>query len=138
MSTVNQVEIQTGIFYEIHPDHRNKTRNKSQWIIKIEEERSCFNKTIENSWINKNVGWGLHFENDILSYLGFAQDHITKIFIAKFVDGSNSNHWHGYPADHHRNNDDIPSQKILHLWLDAKVLSSPKIRKILRGQPCSL
>jgi len=69
-------------------------------------------------------------------YLGVAQDHATQIFIAKFVGAGGV--WHGYPADHQQNQRDIPDESVLLKWMDLKVLSPAKVRKVLRGQLCLL
>ena len=138
MPNVDQEEIRTGVFYSHHPDHRNNSVNKSQWEISKEQEKECFIHVIEQTWIINNVGWGFHFHDNIISYLGKAQDHRTLVFIAKFVDGTNSNIWHGYPSDHQQNQADIPLRPILQCWLNNNILNRAKIRKISKGQPCNL
>jgi hypothetical protein len=84
------------------------------------------------------VGWGLHLPNATVEYLGVDCSGTYSLFIAKFVDGNRKGHWHGYPGDPQRHAADIPNPDVLRSWLDDKILSAAKIRKIARGQPCSL
>lgn len=88
-------------------------------------------------WHSNDDAWGLHFVNGAVDYLGVAQDHATPVFIGKFV-MDRSGTWHGYPADHRRNQQDIPSETIQKQWLDGQVLPVPKLRKISKGQRCVL
>jgi hypothetical protein len=46
--------------------------------------------------------------------------------------------WHGYPADTTRNNHDIPDSKSLNNWIIEGYINKAKMRKIIRGQKCSL
>ena len=116
--------------------HRSAGSQRSQWTISIPEERTCFQKCIENLWLLQDTGWGLHFPAGFPEYLGVAEDQETSLFIARFVGKSGA--WHGYPADHQRNFQDIPDGTILSNWLGRKLLGAAKIRKITRGQPCRL
>ena len=122
--------------YSTNPQHRNKTKGKSQWLISLTQEGACFNTTYANQWIENDSGWGLHYSDGVLNYLGLAQDHTTQVFMAKFV--GNQGTWHGYPADHQQNQQDIPMERILAIWMKTNVLSPAKIRKIMKGQPCRL
>ena len=56
--------------------------------------------------------------------------------MAKFV--GNRDIWYGYPADHQRNQQDIPTERVRRIWMQGGVLTPAKIRKITRGQPCRL
>lgn len=122
--------------YRTNPVHRNGTQGKSQWKITTPEELACFRATIEKQWVLGDIAWGLHAPAGTLEYLGVAEDHETLVFIAKFV-GKQAN-WHGYPADHQRNFQDIPDGMILECWMNLKLLAAAKARKLLRGQPCCL
>lgn len=122
--------------YQPNPVHRNGTQEKSQWRITTPEELACFQATVENQWRLGNVGWGLHSPAGTPEYLGVAEDHATMVFIAKFV--GKQAIWHGYPADHQRNFQDIPDGTILDIWMKLNLIAAAKARKILRGQPCRL
>ena len=122
--------------YAPNPQHRNKTKGKSQWSISRAQEVACFDTTHANQWVENNNGWGLHYSAGVPDYLGLAQDHTTRVFIAKFV--GNQGIWHGYPADHQQNQQDIPTERILAIWMKTNVLRPAKIRKIMKGQPCRL
>ena len=122
--------------YSPNPQHRNGTWGKSQWLISLADEFGCFNTAHANDWIENDTGWGLYLSNEVPNYLGLAQDHITKVFIAKFV--GDQGIWHGYPADHQQNHQDIPTEQVLMRWMEANLFSPAKVRKIVRGQPCRL
>jgi len=138
MVHVRSHRLAPDIIYQVHPDHRNGTRGKSQWTISEQAELDMFDNVLGHGRLHSDVGWGLYIDNGRVDYLGVAQDHYRKVFVAKFVDGSQNNCWHGYPADHQRNVSDIPAPYILQEWLDANLLRCAVIRKIMRGQPCNL
>jgi hypothetical protein len=138
MAIVPTTRIAAGIWYAHNPLHRNRTRGKSQWTIDELAELESFRRSLNRAWLMSNVGWGLHFENNKVTYLGIAEDNIRRVFVAKFINDEPNSTWHGYPADHQRNQQDIPARIILKDWLDRSILSPPKIRKLARGQPCSL
>ena len=87
-------------------------------------------------WLVGKIGWGLHLAAGKPDYLGVARDHETKVFVAKFT--GEQNVWHGYPADHRRNHQDIPTEQVLTAWIRDGLLARAKIRKLTRGQPCRL
>jgi hypothetical protein len=131
--------IADGVLYMHNPVHRNwKAGGKSQWTIPEAAERACFLRAYGNHWVLERAGWGLHLENGQPDYLGKGQDHQMMVFVAKFVNGSGTGPWHGYPADHCRTVGDIPRQTVAWDWYSRGLLTRPKVRKLLRGQPCSL
>lgn len=119
-------------------DHRNGAPKKSQWTISTHDEESCFVKMYSTNWHDGCCGWGLYFNNGIVNYLGKGVKRNHNLFIAKFIDSSKVNIWHGYPADHNVNNQDTPPEELLEDWKKQGYLKLKKIRKIMRGQPCSL
>ena len=139
---VSVYEICTGVYYFHKKDHRDGTNEKSQWIISPPQERACFLRAYEAHWCNQNgIGWGLHFENGQVAYLGKSRSRESEprdIFIAKFVDGNKNDKWHGYPADHVKNSQDIPPVKILKVWADAHYIRPALVRKLASGQKCKL
>ena len=58
--------------------------------------------------------------------------------VAKFVDGSKNNIWHGYPANILANKQDIPPTSILLLWEKLNYINKSDIRKINQQMPCNL
>lgn len=122
--------------YRPNNRHRDRTPGKSQWTIPEVDELACFTLATAQGWCLADVGWGLHCPNTDPQYLGVAQDHHTEVFLAKFVNGAGE--WHGYPADHQRKPQDIPLESILNSWMTRQLLSPAKVRKIVRGQPCTL
>lgn len=131
--------IQPGVFYIHKIDHRNGNPNKSQWTINEAEERKSFRRAF-NSWRDSNhTCWGLHFEDGHVAYLGKTKRSAPEqrdLFIAKFIDGNRNNIWHGYPADHVLNQQDIPPEAVLKMWLDFQYLRPAVVRKVSRGQKC--
>lgn len=125
------------VHYSPNPVHRNRTPGKSQWRIQVSDEIRSFELCVESAWYRGGAGWGLHIQNGRPAWLGVTRDHVTLVFLAKFV-ASPTGEWHGYPADHVRNNRDIPQEFITRSWLDSELLTRPTIRKIVRGQRCSL
>ena len=123
--------------YCVNEQHRNGNRAKSQWRISIPEEIASFEESERNGWLLTDNGWGLYMAGGCVSVLGVAQDHITPVFIAKYV-GSADGPWHGYPADYRNKAQDIPVPDVLCKWLSEGLMTPAKIRKISRGQPCSL
>ncbi len=124
--------------YTIKLDHRNKSKEKSQWTISHQDEVKVFINAYTRNWIYKDNAWGVFFDNRNINYLGVAQDHFTQVFIAKFVNDTNQTDWHGYPADYQLHSQDIPDEAILNDWLIHNVLPKSKINKIARGKPCKL
>jgi hypothetical protein len=125
--------------YTIKLDHRNKSKDKSQWSVSHQDEVfTIFKNAYTHTWVSNNNAWGIFFNNGGLDYLGVAQDHVTQVFIAKFFKDVNHDNWHGYPADHQSNQQDIPDQAILNDWLVNKILPKAKISKIQGGKRCKL
>jgi hypothetical protein len=131
-------KITESVSYSVHPSHRNRAIGKSQWTVSETTEKNVFARMLDNEWIQGNVGWGVHVNRERLQYVGVSADGQRKLVLAKFVDGNANNEWHGYPADHQRSNSDIPASEILKKWLSENIMSAAKIRKISKGQPCSL
>ena len=125
--------------YTIKLDHRNKSKDKSQWTVSHKDEVfTVFKDAYTRTWVSNNNAWGVFLNNGKLDYLGVAQDHFTQVFIAKFVNDTAHNNWHGYPADHQSHPQDIPDQAILNDWLVNGILPKAKISKIVGGKRCKL
>jgi hypothetical protein len=143
MSEVQSREIDAftyGIItYQFNDQHRNMNPNKSRWTVSINDEATIFQHAASWLWLVKcsGCGWGLHTDAHGLHYLGTVPGE-KHSFIAKFVSDNNHNAWHGYPADHMSNPHDIPPANILTSWVKNKFIGNPKMRKIMKGQPCSI
>ena len=134
-------------YYFLHPHHRNKNANKSQWTCKMEEEVKLFKIGVTNNWKekrenkkNKDVIFSI-FKYE--RYIGLSCDKRRKLFFSKFVSSQKikSNiqakiEWHGYPADYEVNPQDIPDKDILLDWRQKKLIKKAHITKIVRGKPC--
>lgn len=123
--------------YQPNLVHRNGAAGKSQWTIPLTAEIDAFNRSWVEGWLFDALGWGLHLSDGQPDWVGVAQDHDTQLFVAKFV-GQADSVWHGYPADHMHNPQDIPHEDVLGSWIEDDLLSRAKARKIMRGQRCSL
>jgi hypothetical protein len=140
---MDELEIFTGIFYTHKVDHRNNSPEKSQWIITEAEERECFKCFFESCFdAQERISWGLYFKDDKIDYLGKTaqnEPNFSLLFIAKFIDSTKNQKWHGYPANPGgKKQQDIPHDFILKEWGNKNYLPFAKIRKIERGQKCKL
>jgi hypothetical protein len=138
VATPPTTQVAPGIHYLHHPHHRNGVSGKSQWIITQPEETVSFSRSLAEGWLRTTEGWGLHTPQQSPEYLGYARDHSTQVFVAKFVGDDVAGTWHGYPADHQRCPQDIPDEAALQAWIDASLLTPAKLRKVARGQRCNL
>lgn len=124
--------------YLIHPHHRNRNPEKSQWTVTHQEELQSFTRALAAEWTVDSFGWGVHVVNGVASYLGIAVDKTTSLIIAKFIKDGVMNQWHGYPANHVENQQDIPPESVVNKWLNEGVLPTAKISKISKGKKCKL
>jgi hypothetical protein len=124
--------------YYISSAHRNLvTADKSKWTISVNKEVECFIEGQTSEWIEDNFSWGLKFNGNALEEIGVnTQNQVLKI--AKFIDSSNNNIWHGYPADYIRKQQDRPSIAILSKWRERNIISKHHIVKIRQGKSCNL
>lgn len=143
MSEVESREIEAYSYgtltYQFNGQHRNMNPKKSQWTVSINNEAAIFQCAASWCWLVKDIGcgWGLYIDANCPQYLGTVPGR-EQSFIAKFVSDINHNAWHGYPADYLSNAHDIPPANILISWVENKFIGNPKMRKIMRGQPCSI
>ena len=124
-------------------DHRDQSDKKSQWLISTDAERECFVNAIHAKWdLPQHNCWGLHFKDEKVSYLGTtakSEPKLRQLFIAKFIDSSQNNKWHGYPADPcAEKRQDIPPTSVLNDWLQKKYLRPAVVRKLTREEKCKL
>lgn len=124
--------------YKANPKHRNWSAGQSQWTIPLAAETACFDHAWTSGWCPSGKGWGLHLVGDTAEYLGVVEDHLTTVFVAKFVSDPGHATWHGYPADHQRKPQDIPIAEVCRLWLEGRVIRPATIRKLGKGQRCRL
>jgi len=124
--------------YIIASHHRKKGNpNKSIWTISFDEEVECFVQTMNGNWKAGTEAWGVKVLGDVLQVLGL-NNNKQELKLAKFVDGTNTNVWHGYPADYVSKSQDRPATNILKIWVDSGYLTKAKMSKIRLGQSCNL
>jgi hypothetical protein len=99
-------------------------------------EESTFQRALDSNWQAGRYAWGLHFVEQAVTYVGVVEDHQRQTFLAKFVRDPHQPLWHGYPANHVNNTQDIPDQEVLNLWLKFSILRPEKISKLSKGRPC--
>jgi len=138
LAAVPRITVAHGVHYLNHPHHRNGMPGKSQWAISEADEVQSFIRAGANHWLRVSEGWGLHVPEHRPCYLGYAQDRITRLFVAKFVCGNARGTWHGYPADHQTSPRDIPDEEILQAWINLSLVTPAKTRKLAKGQSCNL
>lgn len=80
--TDQPIETENQCSYIIHPKHRDgKDPDASQWIISEDEEKKCFELSLNSTWINPNgaknlciegeFGWRIKISTDkTLEFLG--------------------------------------------------------------------
>lgn len=124
--------------YIISSAHRNALpRDKSKWIIGMEEELSCFKNSINNDWNGTYISWGLRINDNNIEIIGINPLR-EDLKIAKFIDSGKNQIWHGYPADYRRKKQDRPHVNILIKWKDAGIIQKHHIVKIRAGKLCNL
>lgn len=123
--------------YYYKSDHRDKSPQKSQWIIKPEKEKSCFIESHKQKWIDEGKSWGLNLNNQKVKSLGINHDS-EYLNVAVFVDSFKKNVWHGYPADFKRDKTDLPTNIILSQWRTLGYIKKSRISQAKNGKICSL
>ncbi|MCJ8154126.1 hypothetical protein MKJ01_10180 [Chryseobacterium sp. SSA4.19] len=126
------------IKYIISSKHRETNNpSKSYWIVEYIEELQCFITNYVNNYKVENLTWGLIQEANSLKVLG-RNIFKEELKLAKFIDSSKNNIWHGYPADYRRKNHDRPCSVVLQKWVKDKIITKSKMLKIRQGQTCNL
>lgn len=126
-------QVQVIECYQIHPQHRDKTPNKSQWTISRAEELSVFaNAVCENVIDNGQYMWGIYIPGAEPEVLGVTK-YGDKTKLAIFDNGKHNGYWHGYPADYIRSQE-LPTDDVFDLWRDKNMLTKADINKIIKGQ----
>lgn len=124
--------------YQIHKQHRDKTPDKSQWILSYEGEVSLFAKTYCMGIVEQEQYlWGLYIPKDKPEMLGITVKGLPSK-MAIFDNGGHNGFWHGYPADYLRRKQDIPPHNVLIKWQQDGIITTATMKKIKGGQPCNL
>jgi hypothetical protein len=124
--------------YILSSQHRGRgNKHKSIWIITHVDEIECFIQTINENWTNGREAWGIKVDHRILQVVGISTVK-SELKLAKFVDGTSKNVWHGYPADYLSKSQDRPTTGILKSWVLNGYITKAKMSKIRLGQSCSL
>ncbi|RZJ44149.1 MAG: hypothetical protein EOO19_12230 [Chryseobacterium sp.] len=124
--------------YIISSQHRKVGNvNKSIWTISFDEEVDCFVTAINGKWIAGNEAWGVKVNGGSVQVVGKNIAN-AELKLAKFVDGTSTNVWHGYPADYMSKSQDRPITDILRNWVKAGYISKAAMNKIRTGKACSL
>lgn len=132
-----KITAKTKVTYWVHPHHRDKRPDKSQWTIIPDEELKCFAEAthLENSF-------GLYLKDNRPHVLGKRKQKAiqegkkdAELYIAHFVPDVAHKVWHGYPADGELGDQDIPSSYYLKHWKAKGYFSSAKLHKIHKGWP---
>jgi hypothetical protein len=137
-----------NISYRCRHEHRNGAiAQESQWTIPRPAEAATFLRTALEGWqlelaanggISQRRAWGLNITPGGPVALGLARSTRADAYVAKFVDGTGTQQWHGYPADHEGETADIPDAPVLERWVVAGHINHAKRRKLMRQRPCRL
>ncbi|MDP1622632.1 MAG: hypothetical protein Q8M08_09885 [Bacteroidales bacterium] len=124
--------------YIISSQHRRVGNpNKCRWTVSFADEVDCFINSINNNWKDGTKAWGMKMINAALIVVGLNDDN-EELKLAKFIDGTGKNVWHGYPADYANRSQDRPTNTILQMWVVNGYISKAKMTKINRGFSCNL
>lgn len=133
---MTEYSVDSGLKYVMNVKHRNGTKGAGQWSINETEEVQCFELAIHNHWLVARNGWTLHLpDGSKADWLGVADDHVTRAFIAKLVTNSTRDVWHGYPIVNDRN-EHSPPREVVRDWLAQEFVSARVATKLVRGRPC--
>ena len=130
-------DYQIAGFYKAVSYHRNGTSDKSQWTISVDDEFDLFAQTKHDGQIYDDKGYNLWIVNDMVEVLGYTE-HGSETRMARFEDGTRSNHWHGYPANYLRAKNDIPPMSLLREWKKKGLIEKSDITRLKQQKPCSL
>ena len=123
--------------YFVSSAHRRYQKDKSRWTISIDNEIECFVNSQTSNWIEDLVSWGVFQQGNNLLNIGVNPQRLP-LKIAKFVDCSGDDIWHGYPADYARNYQDRPGMLVLQNWRERGIIEKHHIIKIRQGKECNL
>jgi hypothetical protein len=124
--------------YLYKSDHRNGGNPlKSQWVIDLAAELSCFEGAHSAGWIDDTVAWGLRIIGGVPSVVGTSIRGVP-LKLAKFVETKQPQYWHGYPADYRQNAQDRPSVEILLKWVTLAYIGKHEAVRVRTQKRCSL
>lgn len=135
--TAEYPEFKISGYYKAVSYHRNGTPDKSQWIISVDDEFDLFAQAKRDCQIFDDKGHALWIIGDAACVLGYTE-HQSETRLARFEDGTRSDHWHGYPANYLRAKNDIPPMSLLRLWKDQGLIRKSDITRLKQQKPCSL
>ncbi|MDD2396172.1 MAG: hypothetical protein PHG12_10580 [Sphaerochaeta sp.] len=121
------------IFVKYH--HQKILLSKSVWTISQSAELKMFVDSISLKYFDSNYesSYNIIFNNNCLQMIGESPNN-DPLFIGKFISKDKAINWHGYPANHIKNRQDIPPDSILTSWKNAG-LSTRDIKRIKKGKP---
>lgn len=132
--TIDGIEIlYNGEEYKFVKKHRLiGNPNASVWSCSFVEEFDLVEDGLKKRYTEeKNTPQAYNLKKT-LCVIG-SNDINPKLKIAKFVNSS-PKLWHGYPADHVKNNQDRPTLDVLNRMHSNGLISAKQMRKISRGQ----
>lgn len=125
--------------YNLKLDHRNDSRQKSQWTISHIEEFEVFILGFKNEWTNPNQDtiWSICRN---LSVLGCeSQNNIhtgskqKNLIVAKFT--KDLQHiWHGYPISSYSQNDANIPIPVINAWDSCGIFPKSQFQKWKKGK----
>ena len=130
-------DYQIAGYYKAVSYHRNGTCGKSQWTISVDDELDLFAEAKRDGQLFDDKGYAIWIIDNNAGVLGVTE-HDSETKLARFVDGTRSDHWHGYPANYLRAKNDIPPMTLLKLWKDRGLIEKSDMTRMKNQKPCSL
>lgn len=125
--------LHNGEKYTFIKKHRvSGNPNASVWTCSCQEEFNLVDEGLKKGYTETRVITQAYNLQKGLHIIG-RNNVNTNLKIAKFVNSS-PKLWHGYPADHIKNNQDRPTLDILKKMCTDDLISVKQMRKISRGQ----
>lgn len=127
--------------YTVNKQHRDNTREKSQWCITTAEELDVFAHGLINNWLSENrkVLWSVFRGETDFKIGNESQSNKNQgskclhLYIAKFT-CDNNEEWHGYPISGYQNENRYIPKKISDDWLHKKLISKKIFTKFQQGK----
>ncbi|MCL7721146.1 hypothetical protein [Actinobacillus pleuropneumoniae] len=124
--------------YIVNNQHRNQNPNKSQWCIRVPEERDLFVSSFNSCWFHPDNQWcfGIIPNNKKPTILGISASNDPlpqqELHFAKFV--CDQNVWHGYPFGRASSDLNQIPKSVLDSWKKEGYISNAVRSKIHKGR----
>ncbi|HGO5857265.1 TPA: hypothetical protein ACK3JJ_001923 [Mannheimia haemolytica] len=124
--------------YQVHPQHRNRHPEKSQWSISESEEEGLFKSSFSNGWLHPEDNekcFGIISNNRKLRILGVSAAHkppVQNLHFARFT--CDQCLWHGHPFGNGSSDLKQIPKVVLDNWKERDYISNAVRNKIHKGR----